>query len=1189
MYLKSLEIQGFKSFADKTKLEFGPGITCIVGPNGSGKSNICDAIRWVLGEQSLKTLRGSKLEDIIFSGSEGRRPLGMASVTLVFDNSSGLLPLEFNEVTVSRRVYRSGDSEFHINKTPCRLKDIQELFHDTGLGKEAFAIIGQGQIDAILSSRPEERRSLFEEAAGIVRYRNRKIEATKKLEHTSANLDRLQDLLFELEQNLVPLKEEARKAKKYQELSRELETLEISLSCLDIERIAGTRQKVAEQKSQLEKILWEKESQHGLLTTRLEEMALEHQKLKEHEQGQQSQLYRLEQELNNNQGQMVLAQDRITSIAERQETIQKEKEQNKSKLDQLRTEYEKQKQLFDTLTGTFETKKKTLAEREQELSVHQKNLTLCQEQAGKLKNDLFDMEQHLISCSNSCLEIQYELKNLKLQEQKLSETETAFRLRKEELQNNLATIAKELTHNQEQLDHHQGHYRQVINQKAETERRITILQEQLKQLGQQKQAALSRYKVLEEMKENLEGYHAGIRNLLKVGSKTGNFRVIGVVGELLDVPSPYEKAVENALGGAIQYLVTATDREAQKAIDWLKQEKAGRATFLPLNTLQPRRFPREFAALLTEKGVLGLASELVKISPGQEIVLDYLLGNVLVAKDLKVALSIAKKSGFAVKIVTLEGEVIFPGGSLTGGSYRNRGTGFLSRSREMAQEKQKLINLEEQEQTLLEKLNQENLMLNQLKQEEEQLRDRQNQIELEIKNLEREQDRLLQDLSKEERDLQQGCWEKEQLHTTQQALQEKLALMEQEQEKSRQQKEELLRKIEESALKEASLLETIEHLSSLVTEDKIELASLKEQLRSVEISLKHFGGNYQDLVQKDQELKEELGQLNQRKEALLTSLSQLKEQEIRLQHEWSELQTSRQSLAAHIQETAEQLRELQQETGQLAKELKELKEQHHQLEMQKTRLDVEWDNAMSRLNEKFRLTWEQVQERRVSLPSRGQAENKIKNLRKEIEALGLVNPNALAEYQRVQDRYNFLVSQQKDLLQARDGLYQVIDEMEKIMSLRFKETFQAVEKAFQETFAYLFDGGKATIELTSPDNILESGIEIIAQPPGKKMQNLSLLSGGERALTATALLFALLTVKPSPFCVLDEIEANLDEANVDRFASYLRKFADKTQFILISHRQGTMEAADVLYGVTMEKSGVSRIVSVKLANAGEVS
>lgn len=1189
MYLKSLEIQGFKSFADKTRLEFGPGITCIVGPNGSGKSNICDAIRWVLGEQSLKTLRGSKLEDIIFSGSEGRRPLGMASVTLVFDNSSGLLPLEFSEVTVSRRVFRSGDSEFYINKTPCRLKDIHELFHDTGLGKEAFAIIGQGQVDAILSSRPEERRSLFEEAAGIVRYRNRKMEASKKLEHTSANLERLQDLLFELEQNLVPLAEEARKAQKYQELSRELEMLEISLSCLAIERIAGTRQKVAEEKSQLENILWEKESHHGLLTTRLEELALEHQQLKEKEGTQQSRLYRLEQELNNNQGQMVLAKDRIASLEERQEVVQKEKELNKSKLEQLHLEYEKQQQHFDTLTGTYEAMKKKLAEREQKLAACQKDLALCQATANRLKDDLFDMEQHLISSNNACLEIQYELKNLKLQEQKLSEREKAFELRKEELKENLATIARELTLHQEQLDHNQRHYRQANIQKAEAEGRITALQEQLKQLGQQKQASYSRCKVLEDMKENLEGYHAGIRSLLKVGSKTGHFKVIGVVGELLDVPSQYEKAVETALGGAIQFLVTATDREAQKAIDWLKQEKAGRATFLPLNTLKPRPLPREFDALLTEDGVLGLASELVKIAPGQEVVLNYLLGNVLVAKDLDVALSIAKKSGFAVKIVTLDGEVIFPGGSLTGGSHKTKGTRLLSRSREIAQEKRKLKTLTDQEQALLEKLDKENLMLSHLRQQEEQLKERQSQIELEIRNLKKEQERLLQDLSREEQEFQLESWEKEQLHANRKALQEKLALLEQDQEKSRQEKDQLLKEIEEAALQEASLLETIERLSALVTEDKIQLASLKEQLKSAEISLNHLGGNYQELVQKDQDLEEELVQLNQRKEALLASLSGLKEMEIKLQQEWRQLKNDQQSIAAEIQETGEQLRELQQETGQLAKELKELKEQHHQLEMQKTRLDVEWDNALNRLTEKFQLTWEQAQERRVPLPSRGQAETKIKTLKKEIDDLGLVNPNALAEYQRLKERYDFLVSQQKDLLKAREGLFQVIDEMEKNMSLRFKETFQAVEKAFQETFAYLFNGGKATIELTSPDNILESGIEIIAQPPGKKMQNLSLLSGGERALTATALLFALLTVKPSPFCVLDEIEANLDEANVDRFASYLRKFVDRTQFILISHRQGTMEVADALYGVTMEKSGVSRIVSVKLTTAGEVS
>lgn len=1188
MFLKSIEIQGFKSFADKVRLEFGPGITCIVGPNGSGKSNICDAIRWVLGEQSLKALRGSKWEDIIFSGSEGRKPLGMASVTLVFDNSTGLLPLDFSEVTVSRRVYRSGESEFYINRVPCRLKDIHELFHDTGLGKEAFAIIGQGQVDAILSSRPEERRALFEEAAGIVRYRNRKAEATKKLEHTSANLDRLQDLLFELEQNLIPLEEEACKAQRYQALSEELAALEISLSCLDMERIAGARQKVGEEKAALEQALWQKETDYSLLAGRLEELALAQQKLKEQEQARQGDLFRLEQELQHTQGQMVLTQDRLASLKERQESIRQERQRNLAKLEQLELEYREYKKQLDTLAGSYEVQKGQLAGREEQLDACQQDLARCQTTAAQLKNDLFDIEQHLLSCQNSCLEIQYELKNLNHQEQKLAHSEIAFERQQKELQETIAVISNKIAAGKEQLEAHRERYRQVLTGQGETQRYIAGIQEQLKQLDRKMHATLSRCKVLEEMKENLEGYHGGIRNLLKVGMKTGAFKLAGVVGELLEVPPAYEKAIETALGGAIQYLVAETDEEARKAIDWLKRERAGRATFLPLNTLQPRKFPQGFLPLLTGAGVIGLASELVKIAPGQEPVLEYLLGNVVVVKDLSVALSIARKSGYAVKVVTLDGEVVYPGGSLTGGSYKTRETGLLGRSREIAEQKKILGDLKAQEEEWLAKLHQAETQRERLQHEEEELRARQSQLELEILNLEREQERLRQDLAQEEQAWQHRAWEREQLQAAQRSLLEKLAGLEQDREQTGRRKDELLRLLEETTRKEASLQETIKQLSQTVTEDKIRLAALKEQLKSLENSINHYEGNYRELQQKDQALADELGQLEQKAEGLMASLAALKEQEIKLQHEWRELEKSRQSLTVHGQEVHQELQELQKETGRLARELKELKERQHQLEVQQTRLDVEWDNAVLRLKEKFQLTWEQAQAQRVPLPSRGQAETRIKSLKKEIEALGLVNPNALAEYRRMKDRYDFLTLQQKDLLKARDGLFQVIQEMEKIMSLRFKETLRAVEQAFQETFAYFFGGGKATLALTVPDNLLESGIEIVVQPPGKKMQNLSLLSGGERALTATALLFALLMVKPSPLCVLDEIDANLDEANVDRFAGYLRKFIDKTQFILISHRQGTMESADALYGVTMEKSGVSRLVSVKLAPAGEV-
>lgn len=1188
MFLKSLEIQGFKSFADKTKLEFGPGITCIVGPNGSGKSNICDAIRWVLGEQSLKALRGTKLEDIIFNGSEGRKPLGMASVTLVFDNSAGLLPLAFSEVTVTRRVYRSGESEFYINKVPCRLKDIQELFHDTGLGKEAFAIIGQGQVDAILSSRPEERRALFEEAAGIVRYRNRKLEATRKLEQTSANLQRLQDLLCELEQNLLPLEEEARRAQQYLALRQELDTLEISLSCQDIERLTAAREKLEAEKSALEQDLWQRETRYGVLTARLEELALEQQKVREEEQARQGDLFRLEQELQQKRGQKALARERLAALEERQASLREEQETHRARLQRVEGEYCRQQEHYGALAAQVQAEEDALAGREQQRQACQQELDRCLGREEELKNELFDVEQRLLACQNSSLEIQYELRNLQLQEQKLDREEQDWRRRREEQQEKLAEAGRQITARREELEAVQESCRQAVSRRQEAEQLLVAGREQLKKLDREIHATLSRCKVLEEMQENLEGYQAGIRNLLKVGMKSGAFRLLGVVGELLEVPPPYEKAIENALGGAIQYLVAASDGEARKAIEWLKRERAGRATFLPLNTLQPRRFPRELEPLLAGEGVLGLASELVKIAPGQEIVLDYLLGNVVVVRDLPAALSLARKSGFALKVVSLDGEVVFPGGSLTGGSHKTRETGLLSRRREIAEQKKRLDALRDREKALWDRLRETEARWEQLKQDETHWSTRQNQLELEISNLAKEQERLRQDLVRQEQEGQQIAWEREQLQAAREQLRERLGRLEEEREQGNRRKEALLGLLEENRVRAASLQQTLAQLSQAVTEGKVRLAALKEQLKSLEQAIRQAGESYRELQQREQALAAELAQLEPRREALTVEIAQLEEEELVLQRRCLELEKSRQSLSTRGRELDEEVQALQQEAGPLARELKDLKERQHQLDVQTTRLEVEWDNAVKRLQEKFQLTWEQAQQHRRPLPSRGEAEAKIRALKKEMEGLGPVNPNALAEYQRLKERYDFLRAQQKDLLKAREGLFQVIEEMERIMSLRFKETFQAVEEAFRETFAYFFGGGRATLSLTAPDNLLESGIEIVVQPPGKKMQNLSLLSGGERSLTAAALLFAFLMVKPSPLCILDEVEANLDEANVDRFAGYLRQFVDKTQFILISHRQGTMEAADALYGVTMEKSGVSRIVSVKLAPAVEV-
>lgn len=1188
MYLKSLEIHGFKSFADKTKLEFGPGITCIVGPNGSGKSNICDALRWVLGEQSIKSLRGSKLEDVIFNGSEKRKPLGMADVTLVFDNTSGLLPLAFDEVTVSRRVYRSGESEFLINKVPCRLKDIQELFNDTGVGKEAFAIIGQGQVDAILSSRPEERRALFEEAAGIIRYRNRKLEAARKLESTDVNLNRLQDLLFEIEQNLPPLKEEAQKAQQHQQWSRELEALEISLTCLDLEKLSENREKVLVKEQQLEKKIWEQESSHALLTTEWEQGQLAKQQLEERQRKKQEELFRLQKELNKNHSDMTIAKDRVAVIQEREGKLQEEIIHNQAKLLQLEKECCDRQQEYDELVIAGSPQQEALTDGEQKFSAYQQELAQCQEKEEQLKDALFDAEQKLVSLNNKQLELQFELRNIKQQSLRLKENAAENELRRKELQEQLVLNSSELSEHQGRLQQLKQQQKELMERKKELEQQVSSLRSEMEQVSQARHSVSSRIRVLEEMKESLEGYHAGVRNLFRNPVANGELKILGVVGELLKVPSQYERAIETALGNAVQNLVTETDEEAQRAIQWLKKEKAGRATFLPLNTLKPRKLGKEYQPLLGEDGVLGLASELVQIVPGLEIVLDYLLGTIVVVKDLPVGRAVARKSRYSLKVVTLDGDVLFPGGSLTGGSRQSMGTGLLGRNREIGEQKNKLNKLEAKQAELQQLLRDREQQQKDLEIEWQQLQEETGKLALVIESREAERQRLEQDLLNQDKITELGLWEEEQLQVQEADLQLQLDEVEKQRTAAAVHKEKLRQELQQNHAREELLNQKVRSLNDRLTEQKVLLASQREKLKSLESALAYARQTRQEALDALEQMEQELAQLAGQKASLSLTLAQLEEQELQLVSECQQLENEQKHLEAELVEAQTGLRSLDAGLGRLSKELKELKEEHHQVAMQLTRLEVEWDNAVSRLQEKFQLTWEEAKARQLELISRREAENRVRTLKKEIDALGLVNPNATVEYERLEERYRFLKTQQEDLLEARKGLFKIIDEMEKIMGRRFKETFEEVEIAFQDVFTYLFDGGKATLQLTDADNLLESGIDIIAQPPGKKMQNLSLLSGGERALTATALLFALLKVKPSPFCVLDEIESNLDDVNVERVAQFIREFTEQTQFIVVSHRQGTMEAADALYGVTMEEKGVSRLISVKLTPTGEV-
>ncbi|NLC38056.1 MAG: chromosome segregation protein SMC [Clostridia bacterium] len=1183
VYLKTLEIKGFKSFADYTRLEFGPGITAIVGPNGSGKSNICDAIRWVLGEQSVKSLRGAKMEDVIFSGSEGRKALGMAEVILTFDNSSGILPLDFSEVTVTRRVYRSGDSEFMINKTACRLKDIQDLFCDTGLGREAFAIIGQGQVDAVLSSRPEERRALFEEAAGIVRYRNRKQEAVRKLESTEASLVRLQDIMGELENNLIPLKEEADKARCCLDLQDRLRQWEIKLAANDLTQLSEKKAEWEKLAKGLEAGLEEQELVYSKAGQELKQLKSSLEKYDKEKEAAQSYLHQLENDLARSEGQMALEREKIGGAGEQAKKIENEIILSQRKLMETEEQLNHLSQQLQGLVQDLDRQGKAVENLEKVMESHDDENRERERLAEELKSRLFDLEQNLALIKNQLLALDFQKKNWhhrqgKLQEEVSREEERSAHLRESYRQLTLILVEKE-----KELAQILAAKEAMAEKRARLEEARRKLQQSLEQANERRRLLASRLQVLEELALSYEGYGAVVRNLLRNSSLRASFPgIIGVVGELIKVPPPFEKALEIALGGAIQNIVTLKEEDARAAIQWLKDNRAGRATFLPLTNLRPKRLDKRLEGLLAETGVVGLAQELADIDPSYRIVLEHLLGGIIVVEDLDRGLYIARKSRFSVKLVTLAGEVLYPGGSLTGGDYKKEGPGLLGRSREMAQLRRRLAEAQSAYDSLNQQVKELEDKVNGMIGEENDLTESASRLEIELYSLRQEQVKKRQQLQEEESSNGRLTWEKEQ-------LEEEWAHLAAEEKKLRRQLEDLeaervqlSRQLTEKRDQMQSFQERKRSLEQDLLAAKLELTALLERKQSLDSSLGYYRQTYEDLLNQRRKLQEELSLWKERKDLAQKRLLSLQNTWEGLLAEKKQAEEKKQKLMETLARQKEQYEVLEEETHSRKKTVEETRNKLQQIFMKKARLEAEWENAVQRLQEKFGLLPEMVQEEFLDSGSRQKAEEEVRRLEEEIEALGPVNLGAVGEYDRLYQRYRFLQEQHQDLEEAKAGLFQVIREMEEIMSEKFLATFFAVQEAFQEIFSVLFGGGKSSLELTEKENILETGIEIIAQPPGKKMQNLSLLSGGERALTAIALLFAFLRVKPSPFCVLDEIESNLDESNVDRFTELLKEFSNRTQFILISHRQGTMEVADALYGVTMEQSSISRLVSVKM-------
>ena len=1179
MYLKSIEVQGFKSFAHKIKFDFHNGITGIVGPNGSGKSNVADAVRWVLGEQRVKQLRGGSMQDVIFSGTENRKPLSYASVAITLDNSDHQLPIDYEEVTVARRLYRSGESEYLINGSMCRLKDVNELFYDTGIGKEGYSIIGQGQIDRILSGKPEERRELFDEAAGIVKFKRRKNLSVKKLEEEQQNLLRVNDILAELEKQITPLEKQAETAREYLRKKEELKTYDINMFLLETARIReqiqgiegkldATRQELAEAGSAYADMKQEYEA--------VEEQVDGIEAAIEKAKSQLNETTMLKQQLEN---QIALLREQIHSAHmndehydQRAKTIETELLDREGQLAGRQKEQEE-------IKGELEKKQALENQAREELITVQTRIATLSASIDKNKSDIMELLNNRASTKAKIQKYDTMLEQIQVRREQLSR-------RAAEAEEEAASQEKQQNGYLEELERISGEIRTLAAENREYEEKIEAIQKDLAgrtekfRIGQTAyHREQSRLESLKNITERYDGYGNSIRKVMDhKGQEPG---LLGVVADLIKVEKDYEIAVETALGGNIQNIVTSDEETAKRMIRFLKQNRFGRATFLPLTSMKARGGIQRPEAL-KEKGVIGVADTLVKSDPAYRELVGYLLGRTLVVDNIDTGTAIARKYQQSLRIVTLEGELINPGGSMTGGAFKNS-SNLLSRRRE----------IEEFEKTV-------------------------RQLKKEMDEFEAESDRL--------RQVRAGCYEKveeikEQLQKA--YVVQNTAKMNADQAGAR---VKASRDLVEDIQKEAQDLDR--QITDIVDNQEsinVELDTSQE----LEVQLTAKIEEEQAVLDQEHELETEKQKvaeemhlvcagLEQKYDFVLENVTRIQDEMEKFQEELKELEENKGGTSREIQEKEEKIQDLRQtieNSGELFQEIQaeiekyknqreELTRKHRSFLQKREELSghmAELDKEVFRLEnqkesyeeasqkqydymwEEYELTYNRALELRDgNLTDLAKMKRRIQELKNEIRGLGNVNVNAIEDYKNLYDRYDFLKKQHDDLVEAEATLMQIIEELDAAMRKQFQEQFARISQEFDQVFKELFGGGKGTLELMEDEDILEAGIRIIAQPPGKKLQNMMQLSGGEKALTAIALLFAIQNLKPSPFCLLDEIEAALDDNNVVRFAKYLHKLTKNTQFIVITHRRGTMTAADRLYGITMQEKGVSTLVSVSL-------
>lgn len=1184
MFLKSMEIRGFKSFADKTELVFKKGVTAVVGPNGSGKSNISDAVRWVLGEQSVKSLRGGKMEDVIFAGTQFRKPVGLAQVSLTLDNLDGELNIDYSDVTISRRLYRSGESEYYINNTQCRLKDIQELFMDTGIGKEGYSIIGQGKIDAILSGKPEERRSLLEEAAGIVKFKNRKEEAEKKLNNTEQNLVRINDILSTYEERLEPLRIENEKAKIFLDLSSELKEKEVNLIIHSIDKIDNKINSVVAECNGLEEKINEllQRKQEAKVSADSWNEALERHELELQEQKQQYYVLKekyqnitsenklLEERLHNLNINIERAKFQIDEISAKISGIQ----ENRILEEQgLKHHQDEQLELNVNITN-FEKK---IVELNSNLSGEETIAKNLKDENVKIANIIANNKNQILMYNNEKENIEKRLAQLKI-------TCENYRNSLSINANTKAMLEEEAIKLRDKIENLENEIKNYKLEIGKFNGQLTREDKKLKEFTAMYNKYEANYQMLLNLDKQYEGYNRAVKTLLQHiegGKVTTAKNKCYVLGEVINVKKEYETAIEIALGGAISDIITDDESIAKTLISYLKTNNIGRATFLPLTIVNGKSI-NNISNLAHTDGYIGVASELIGYDKKFKNAVEYVLGRTIISRDMDSALKLAKVCSYSYKIVTLSGEVVNPGGSLTGGSVNQRSSNVIGRKREIEESKENIEKLKIEIDRIAVSIETTRKKVKELDEKCLNLRDNIYFENIEITKNQGKINAIVADNNKITESLTDSNKELQSLNEALKnseidiaEVQNKLAELIK---KSEDIEANLLKYELQFQEKTKQVMNIREDLTALKIKkaqvDEIVISKIKD-LERIAKDAEELHNNSEKAQLEIDEAERNISDCNNNIEHNIEALKGIEASINELEEVFKEKEIEKIRIKENIKISSGQVESI-------SLELIKKDEEKHKQDIVLTKHNIEKEALYKRLNEELNLTYAEALSYRVEIENLDKFRRDIEDIKKRITSLGVVNVGAIEEYKETKEKFTFMNAQKEDLINAKNELLNVIEDMTENMRVVFNENFSKLRVYFKETFKELFKGGNADLILAEGDE-LTANIEINVEPPGKKLQNINLMSGGEKVLSAIALLFAILKMKPTPFCILDEIEAALDDANVFRYAEFLKKFSSNIQFIVITHRKGTMESSDVLYGVTMEEKGVSKIVSVDLA------